>query len=496
MLVVISDLHLIDGTIGNHNVPPEWFRLFFCDWIPTLVERKKAKELKVLLMGDIVDLIRTEQWLDIDISDRPWGENGRRDIKNVVDNQPLDESRTEERCLQILGDPHNPKENTIFRQNQELFDIFTGEDSKQGFIQKIKRKQGDDFKVEIIYIPGNHDRLCNLYPKLRDWLKNQLNLTVNEHTVEGEPKGDWWFSYQFKDEAYGVFARHGHEYDPWNYGNPHDFPHHISEGYPRVEQLQVPIGDVIATEFAVKLPKLLRTKDFPNKQQVIDHLEQMDNVRPTSNVFEFFLSDLSNRTNQKVKEELENALDETLNSFVDITRQQWQYPMTLGGKMARIFSAPWLKWWRSNPHLMQFSEDVSETLLPYFGMAEEKLTDPTKDPHTKAAYNEKAWKNNKSIRYILYGHTHNPLIHPLEHRNPVGSISEAEAIYINTGTWRNRITKTVAFERNFEAHPHFVPLEQITYVVFYREDEDPGKEPHLTSFDMWTGSTMKTYMEG
>ena len=494
MLVVISDLHLIGATIGNHNVPPEWFRHFLCDWVPTLAKERKAQELKVLLMGDIVDLIRTEQWLGIDLSSRPWGGNGRRDIKRAIHNRPIGESRTEEQCLRILGDPRDLKKDTILYQNQQTFNLFRS-DSEECFIHKIKQVMGDSFKVEVIYLPGNHDRLCNLYPSLRDWLREQLNLTVEKHTVEGEPKGDWWYPYQFKDEAYGVFARHGHEYDPWNYGNPRDLPH-VSGDYPRVEQLQVPIGDVIATEFAVKVPKLLREREFPYKQEVIENIEQMDNVRPASSVFEFFLSDVRNRTDETVRNELENMFDQVLNELIDILGQQWQYPGTLGGIMARVFSAPQLKWFRTNPRLMPYADRLFERLLPYLGMVQERFTDPTKDAHTRAAYNERIWKQDNRIRYILYGHTHNPLIHPLELRNNGGTIGEAESVYINTGTWRNRIFRAVAFDPSLEESPYFVPLEQITYVVFYSEDEDPYKEPGTTSFDMWTGSTMKSYMGG
>jgi UDP-2,3-diacylglucosamine pyrophosphatase LpxH len=494
VLVVISDLHLIDGTIGNHNVPPEWFKHFFCHRIPTLAKERSAKELKVLLMGDIVDLIRTEQWLDVDHSIRPWGESGRSDISRAIHNQPLDESKTEEQCLRILGDPQDLKEDTILYQNQQTFNLFK-KDCEESFIHKIKQVMEDNFRVEIIYLPGNHDRLCNLYPSLRDWLREQLNLTVDVHTVEGEPTGDWWYPYQFRDEAYGVFARHGHEYDPWNYGNPHDFPH-VSGDYPRVEQLQVPIGDVIATEFAVKVPKLLREREFPYKQEVIENIEQMDNVRPASSVFEFFLSDVRNRTDEIVRNELENAFDQALKDLVDILKQHWQYPETLGGMIARVFSAPQLKWFCTNPHLMPYVERLFERLSPYFGMVEERLTDPTKDIHTRAAYNERIWKQDNRIRYILYGHTHNPLIHPLELRNNGGTIGEAESVYINTGTWRNRILRTVAFDQSLEESPRFVPLQQLTYVVFYREDEDPGKAPQTTSFDMWTGSTMTSYMGG
>ena len=45
MLIFISDLHFVDGTAGEHNVPASGFRLFLegiaakCDWL----KRKREK---------------------------------------------------------------------------------------------------------------------------------------------------------------------------------------------------------------------------------------------------------------------------------------------------------------------------------------------------------------------------------------------------------------------------------------------------------------------
>ena len=87
MLVVISDLHLIDGTAGQHNPRQDLFGEVFLNWLPELAQNRGAKEFKVLLLGDIVDLVRTERWLDKkeDGSDTnlPWGQNGLQDIDRV-----------------------------------------------------------------------------------------------------------------------------------------------------------------------------------------------------------------------------------------------------------------------------------------------------------------------------------------------------------------------------------------------------------------------------
>lgn len=87
-------------------------------------------------------------------------------------------------------------------------------------------------------------------------------------------------------------------------------------------------------------------------------------------------------------------------------------------------------------------------------------TDPAKDEHTKAAY-EDALRVNENIRYILYGYTHEPVIYPIEVPN------KSEVGYINTGTWRERLikkTNTDTLYRRFvktvdrNETPPFVPI--------------------------------------
>ncbi|MBI3398311.1 MAG: hypothetical protein HY026_03645 [Deltaproteobacteria bacterium] len=66
MLVVISDLHFVDETAGKHNLPYGVFEDVFLSDVAALVkDKKEIKEVKILLLGDIVDLLRSEQWFDI-----------------------------------------------------------------------------------------------------------------------------------------------------------------------------------------------------------------------------------------------------------------------------------------------------------------------------------------------------------------------------------------------------------------------------------------------
>ena len=76
MLVFISDLHFVDGTAGEHNLSPRAFEYFFEDLAAIAAKPSNdIKEIKIVLLGDIFDLLRTENWFGYPADERPWGTN-------------------------------------------------------------------------------------------------------------------------------------------------------------------------------------------------------------------------------------------------------------------------------------------------------------------------------------------------------------------------------------------------------------------------------------
>jgi UDP-2,3-diacylglucosamine pyrophosphatase LpxH len=482
MLIIISDLHFVDGTAGEHNLPVSAFENVLFSDIITLARNKNAKEIKLVLLGDIIDVLRSEQWFrnDFPLADRPWGDNGLRDIAGVQH-----DSATEQRCLEILGrfpdDGKKPSEpeDTILYKNWETFEFF------RQFAGKLLDEFQNDLPVEIIYVPGNHDRLCNLYPSVRDEVKKMLGLTVTQDTVLGDPNEDWWYRCDFMDETHGVYARHGHQYDPWNYGGGND--------YTRRGHIQASIGDVITTEFAVKIPYTLASmKDsYPEvTDELVDKVKEIDNVRPLNRVMEWLRYRIKKEDCGQVRKALDKAFDKVISEMLDIEFvQQWRSPQTRWDEVLRAMSSRWLRWL---PKRLLDRLDV-EDLLPLFFAVTGGSDDPEKDDHAIAAYGERIWKESKKIRFVLYGHTHSPMQLPLdgrtEHMDDEGG---NEAVYINTGTWRERIYRTIGLDKAYD----FVNLKQMTYTVFYRRDEDTkGKAPRTLSFEVWTGAKKKHYQQ-
>ncbi len=83
------------------------------------------------------------------------------------------------------------------------------------------------------------------------------------------------------------------------------------------------------------------------------------------------------------------------------------------------------------------------------------------------------------FRYVVYGHTHDPLVVALRSDPPLAGDSQPlEKVYLNTGTWRSRYYQS-------DADHSFMSWKNMTYVIFYREDERIGRK---ADFETWTGS--------
>lgn len=360
------------------------------------------------------------------------------------------------------------EKNTILYKNWETFKFF----------RDLKKTLQTGFnyggEVEIIYLLGNHDRLCNVYPSVRDRVKELLG--VSDSSFFTDHKGERWFRYELIDPSYGIYARHGHHCDTYNCCRSTDC-------YDRAGNIQVPIGDVITTEFAVKIPwqMNLLSKELDIDPGVILGLKDLDNVRPLSRILEWIYYRIKDEDRGRVREGLNRTLGKVVSDLLDIELvQKWRTPGTRWDEVLRTVSNPWVNWIPKGILNSLSAED----LLPLFlGLAEGPSL-PEKDVNVLSAYNDTLWRREKDIRYIVNGHTHAPSQIPLD------CDRGREVFYINTGTWRNRIYRTVGFD----AICDFVELKQMSYAIFYRPDEDnSGKEPNTHSFEVWSGTKKKTY---
>lgn len=465
MLIAISDLHLVDETAGQHNFSPAAFTSVFYPHLLSIVRAKRAREVKLLLLGDTFDFLHTDQWFEESMDDRPWGANGLADIPH-----PRPGSRTCARTLSILGQlPADERrdsvpENTILHRNWDSL----------AFIRTLGDRLREDVDremvFELIYLPGNHDRIVNLYPELRDAVARILGVTVREGTVQKSPNGEWWFLNEYIDPEYGILARHGQQFDVWNYGG--------GERLTREGHLVVPIGDVLGVEFGARLPHEIakhRAENSAITEDVIHQMQAIALVRPFTHALQWLVYQIKSDECKEVRGPLNAALKAIIREILDIRFvQTWRNPGTILDEGVRAMSGRLVRW---IPRAL-LTRLRAEDLLPFFAGVGSNPVDPDQDVHLRAAFAERPWRVNDAIHYVVYGHTHFPVQRPLDGEEG------HEVMYINTGTWRDCIYKTVSPDPRVE----FMRFGRITYTFFYSGTEDLENKPAgIVSFETWSG---------
>lgn len=427
MLIFISDLHFVDETAGKHNIPTRAFEGVFEDLSKY---GGKPREIKIIFLGDVFDINRTTYWLGVDETERPWGD---------VDEK---KEKIEQHANNILD--------AILERNRNTFNIFKG---------SMKEKFGFPVEPERAYLPGNHDRLCNIFPSLRKKVKENLGLSDESgpfpHVYDDANYGN----------QYGVLARHGHEYDVWNYEG--------SDNFNDTDYAQTPIGDLITTEIAARLPhtvlKYIGNSLPPEQTEYLKrNLEEIENIRPYSALFDWLFYQV--RENPEIKDKIGQALDEIVDNFNNIQylkrwykrHDKWNLlTYDVADKLQAALRAFKLLDLESAAELMKIFTKIfgSPNDLP-FDNSDRVLIDKAREFLT----------HQSGYRCCIMGHTHNPL------QVPIRITSKAIGqVYLNTGTWRARYIKGLS--------GGFIKLKSLTYTIIYSKEERECQE-----FETWTGS--------
>ena len=109
----------------------------------------------------------------------------------------------------------------------------------------------------------------------------------------------------------------------------------------------------------------------------------------------------------------------------------------------------------------------------------------TLDAVSGGASREPQLQSNYSggMRFVVYGHTHAPSERALPRRRKEGGNLRFADLYLNSGTWRDRVFAT-------EDGMDFARWRSATYIILYTEDENqPSSGPRRIgpAFDSWTG---------
>jgi UDP-2,3-diacylglucosamine pyrophosphatase LpxH len=461
MLVIISDLHLTDGTSGE-IISDSAFRLFknrLSDMAYDASWRcdennheyyKPVEQIDILLLGDILDMIRSEKWNSALETIMPWTEERQDEFfanVEIIVTGILEFNASSFTILKGIseGDIVIPKE--MRRAN---------EDEKA--IEKIKYKASNEkvaIKANIYYMIGNHDWFFYINDRS---INNIRNSVIDKLGLSNEV--DKPFPYAYNDskviqeiqQTHKVFAEHGDRFDKTNYQMPH--------------RDASSVGDVVVIKLLNEIPKKIEecirksAKSAGSDEDVnlfIKQLREIDNLRPYS-LAPAWISQVLKETkldsevvNQAINDSLELVLKEFRQNRI-IAEDHWLgVKIRFAELVTDFFDIETL----SNViGTLGFSRDQFESYKQY-------AIDVSKD-HNK--------------EFFVMGHTHYAEVVPMNSYVDQYGMKRSK-IYINTGTWRS-----VHFQGQADKDS-FVSYKTMSIAGFFKPDERKGR-----AFEFWTGS--------
>lgn len=432
MLIVLSDLHFSEaqstqlGSVKfNRNLPADTYQAYFADMNQVAIDNGIPR-VNIVLAGDIFELSRTAFWLDG--MDRPYLDNS--DISSG--------SSAEKTLLRIIKAIHNEEKVAetlaLFRNIQDYFDC----------------------EVNAHFILGNHDRLANATPAIRNEVRCALGLEGGEGLFDHQ--------YIFRDHQRQPFClvRHGHEYDPMNFSiNTHDMDE-IPTKFSESAYGEACLGDVTTLEFGAALPRYF--VEIYGEEAILsddalmalyERLMDFDDVRPTTALLAYLFS-TPDVKKEKTWELMEPCFTKAINAlsdnqfFLDFLRHssslEKSQRILLKGFLESGFFTKNIPYWM----MKQLMKRVSKTI---------KLKSQIKWAKREELIRDK----DSGCRCVISGHTHFPEV------SLISAKKGRQRYYINTGTWRNMIPAT----KNFR---DFGLLKAMTKVMVFQPLENPESD--------------------
>ena len=463
MLVVVSDLHLTDGSVAA-SLPGGAF-VVFAERLRDLAfsaswradgEYRPIEGIELLLLGDVFDFATSARWLDTDL--RPWHHAASDDLAEL----------------------YYAIASGIVTHNQAALQVLRGFAGDGAIRVPPGTSQGKpDFQapgqavpVRIHPMVGECDWPLHqegaAYDRLRRLVARHLGM-VDEPQGDGDPDQEndspdsasrIWAHDPTENEdlrdvlsGHGVVARHGDVFDPFSFDGDRQacsltdcFA--IELFVPFCKQMELVSEDVLALTALAGVRELSAVRPWLLIPRWIEYAVRPSRARTTQGGL------ITERWNRLADEMLEcgylrDRKAANRRTSIDLLRQEIKLrshtsvAMTASGNTsydARLQDDLWL-----GTSLADRARDEPEI-------------------------------RDRAARAVVYGHTHQAESVPLYGGSRVTTSSQ---VYFNTGTWRRVIHRVRSSGRS----PEYVLADSMRFVVFYRDGERGGRP-----YETWTAT--------
>ena len=453
MLVIISDLHLTDGSTAK-TVSADAFERFrgrlqelayFASFRAESGTYKPLEQIDLLLLGDVLDVIRSTRWGDEEPDDpnyaRPWN-----DLQDEQERAHL------LRKVEQIGEGILLNNEESFKHLRRLSGdkpISLPPATEYGFPTRGQERL--PVATKIHYMVGNHDWFWHIpgvdFEPMRARITEALGLANPVGPFPHDPLESGAISRALRDHR--VFARHGDIYDSFNYDKR-------GRDY-------ASLGDAIVIDLINGFPFEVRKQmgdDLP--AEFLDGLDEIGNVRPRllSPIWIQALLrqyEIERSTAVEVRRIWDEITDEMLES--DFVRQQ--------DTLSPIDVVDILEMSMKFTRLLSF-----DSITDLVTWITNKLWGG-EISFSKNAVQEKAFKK-RTANYFVYGHTHHYEATPLAVTQKDGRPYKQWCF--NSGTWHPLYDVTKDGKK-------FIGHKVFTYLTFYKEDERKGRQ-----YETWSGN--------
>lgn len=482
MLVIISDLHLGDGTTAA-SIPASAFHLFAkrlrqdAHFASVRYGRyRPIEELDVILMGDIIDPLHSTKWLFPPMGREQYVNiNGQDHIRITEEGEagyirpwsdpydPLFAPKLLEVTRAIIE--HNRASLEVMRKlaNGEYIEFDPVDESGK---RNVNNPDKIPLKVRFHYMVGNHDWYYHLKGEAFDQIRREIIAAMglsNPPTPfpydlrKLDPNSPWE-----RDEApaierllrqYQVFCRHGDYFDAFNFN--------AERG-----RDQATLGDAFTMEVCNRYPEELRRKPDLNPE-IVDNLRHITNVRPALATPLWISGQIKRLSNEHMitgmnERDLKKIWDDLSDKFINlkfVKSKDISFKIDIVDKMQAA---------------IKISKLISlETLDNLIYKIQNRRMFGGDGSFAIHALKEPAFLDD-TARYIIYGHTHHQETVPLDYDEHGGN-----QIYFNSGTWHTYFD----LARKNPREKKFVPYKALTYITFYTDDEHDDRR-----FETWSGA--------
>ena len=444
MLVIISDLHLNDGTTGT-VLDPGAMDLFadrLCDLALRASWRadgryEPVEQIDLVLLGDTLDLISSRQWLEDEV--RPWSDpraTGYPKTVSAIVDSILRRNVESVRRLRSLA-------------TEAMITVPAADASGQ----PILNEEELPLAVCTHYMVGNHDWPLHLPGREFDLIRHKVAHHLGLANLHNRPfphdaaEGD-----ELKEtlRRHRVAARHGDIFDPLAFSEDRDASS-ISDAL----QIEL-LGRFVArleAELADALPPAASAA-----------LAEITQIRPLLLVAAWMESTLERTLpNLAARREIKHLWDDLVDQFLSLEivgQRHERSPVDLIDGLAAA-----LKFSRRD------SSDWTGKTLQWSAA----LRGATSESYLPHALAENDFRNRRA-RHIVYGHTHHGEISLLDASHADGHV--LQQTYFNAGSWRRVYRCTPA-----AMQPEFAGAESLSLLAFYQGDERGGR-----AYESWSGT--------